>query len=139
MTVKEAKDFIREFQSKFFNDAIDIWTDENEKYLIGIFEVMSFALKNLVPDEELDDNRNKCKDDCPFFTVENRAICEKLCPEQNCYQCLVKNFELMKVNLELCKKEETELLDAKEKIHSLENEILKLKAALYDQSRSEQE
>ena len=57
---------------------------------------MKFALANLVPD--IEDTKNKCNTNCLFFAYENRELCKELCSAQNCYQCIVKEYEIMKQN-----------------------------------------
>lgn len=134
MTIKEAKDFMRELNIKFFDEVIDIQADENEKYLSGLFEVIAFALKNLVPDDEIDSNKNKCMVKCPFYTAENREVCSKLCPENNCYQCVVKNYQIYESSYKVLQNEVDKLKNENDRIPLLENKIIKLKAKLYDKS-----
>lgn len=137
MRIKEAKDFIKELEHKLVDEAIDIYADENEKYLSNLFEVIEFALKNLVPEVEIDDNKNKCMSDCPFYTVENRKICSKLCPENNCYQCVVKTCQLYESSNSQLRKNNDELHKQNLRIPLIENEIIQLKAKLYDKSMGE--
>lgn len=134
MTIKEAKDFMKELENKLVDEAIDIYADENEKYLSNLFVVITFALKNLVPDDEIDDNKNKCMTECPFFTAENRAICSKLCPENNCYQCVIKNYQLYESSYRLLQNDVDKLKSENDRIPILENEIINLKAKLYDKN-----
>ncbi len=137
MTIKKAKDFMKELEHKLVEDAIDIYAEENEKYISGLFEVIAFALKNLIPDDEIDDNKNKCMVDCPFYTVENRKICSELCPENNCYKCVVKTCRLYEFGNNQLRKNNDELRKQNLRIPLIENEITQLKAKLYDKSMGE--
>lgn len=123
MTTKEAKKFIIGLEHKLCDEAIDIFAEENEGLVTKFFEVMTFALKNLVPD--IDNNREKCKIDCPFFTSEYRELCKELCNQQNCYQCIVKDYEIMKQNYNILKDLQKENVDLKAKIYNLTNQIYK--------------
>lgn len=134
MTIKKAKDFIKELHTKLEDEGIDIFAEENIKYLNGLFDVLGFALKNLVPDDELDINRNKCKVECPFYTAENRDICSKLSPDNNCYQCVITSYQLCKSSYNLIQKEVDKLKSENDRIPLLENELIKLKAKLYDKN-----
>ncbi len=135
MTIKEAKKFMRELQIKLLDEEIDIYAEENDKYLSGLFGVIGFALKNLLPNDEIDSNKNKCMIECPFYTAENRDICSKFCPENNCYQCVVKSLQLYESSYRVLQNEADRLHDENDRIPLLEDEIIKLKAKLYDESK----
>lgn len=127
MTVKEAKEFIAELERRLVDEAIDVFAEENEELCAKFFEVIKFALGNLVPD--IEDSKDKCKTDCPFFTSEHRDLCKELCRHQNCYQCIVKEYEIMKQNYDnlFHRANEYHFKWKKEK-----DENIRLKAELYD-------
>jgi len=133
MTIKEAEDFMRELQIKLLDETIDIYAEENDKYLSGLFEIIGFALKNLLPDNEIDSNKNKCMIECPFYTVENRYVCSELCPENNCYQCVVKKYQMYESSYRVLQNEVDKLRNENNRIPFLEDEIIRLKAKLYDE------
>lgn len=122
MTVYEAKEFLINLQSVFVNDK-DLSSEENEKIMLDFFEVAEFCLKNLAFD--VDNNKNKCDINCPFFTSDKKEVCKKLNPEQNCYQCIIREYQRMKSQNRLFQ-------EMKDKTIEQEQEILELKARLYD-------
>lgn len=99
MTTKEAKNKIAILTQRLIDENIIDLCEED--FFTEVFEVMMFALKNMLPDNECDNNRNKCKYDCPFIKSDFKDLCYQINPEQNCYQCLVKNYEMCKLNLKL--------------------------------------
>lgn len=122
MTVDEAKEFLINLQSAFVNDK-DLLSEENEKLMCDFYEVAEFCLKNLVLD--IDNNKNKCNINCPFFTSDKKEVCSKLNFEQNCYQCVIQEYEKMKSQNRLFQ-------EMKDKTIEQQQEILELKARLYD-------
>lgn len=127
MTVKEAKNFLTELEQQILNESIDIFAKENEEICTKFFRVIRFALGNLVPN--IEDSDNKCKSDCPFFVFEHRELCEKLSKHQNCYQCIVTEHQMMKLNFELLSEESSQNFSRARK---LEKENAKLRAKIYD-------
>lgn len=128
MTVGEAKRFIVELEQKLCNEAIDIFSEENEQIATKFFEVMTFALKNLVPDIK-DNNKNKCKTDCMFFTSEHRELCKRLCSQQDCYRCIIKEYEIMKQDYDSMQSRSAEYYSNWQYV---KEENIKLKAKLYE-------
>lgn len=122
MTVNEAKEFLINLQNACVKDK-DLSEEENKKLMWDFFEVAEFCLKNLASD--VDSNKNKCDINCLFFTADKKEVCKKLNPEQNCYQCVMREYQRMK-------SENTLFQEMKDKTIEQEQEILQLKARLYD-------
>ena len=116
----------------FCDEAIDIFAEENEEFCLEFFKVIKFALGNLVPD--IEDSKNKCKTDCPFFTSEHRELCKALCNQQNCYQCVVKSYEILKSNYNNIEKCSNEYLA---RMEEAEYENIRLKAQIWDLQHKE--
>ncbi len=127
MTVKEAKEFIIELERRLIDETVDIFAEENEELCIRFFEVIKFALGNLVSD--IEDSKDKCKTDCPFFTSAHRELCKKLCEQQNCYQCVVKEYEMMNLNYGGLEDQSKEYY---RKWRKADEENMRLKSKLYD-------
>lgn len=127
MTVHEAKEFLIELERRLVDEAIDIFAEENEELFCKFFEVINFALGNLVSD--IEDSKDKCKTDCPFFTSEHRELCKEFCSHQNCYQCIIKDYEIMKQNYDNLFRHSNEYYF---KWQKAKDENIRLKAELYD-------
>lgn len=136
MTVHEAKEFLIELERKAVDEAIDIFAEENEELFNKFFEVINFSLGNLVPDIEF--SKNKCKTDCLFFTSENRELCKELCEQQNCFQCIITDYQVIKTNYELILKnvhqDSLTIDNLSKEIQNLQKENTELKAKIYDLS-----